>query len=60
MNLATDQARCVRDLSRQLANIVRSGQDTIADARQLIHMIREAEGWLLSARRFLDPEEAAP
>jgi hypothetical protein len=31
---------------------------TVDDARLLYHHIREVEGWLLSARRLLDPSRA--
>lgn len=51
------QADSVLFLSRQLAASLRAGTATIKDARELVHTIREAEGWLQSARRFLDPED---
>lgn len=44
-------------ISRQLAAILRAGTATIVDGRRLESTIREAEGWLLSARRFLDPAD---
>jgi hypothetical protein len=49
-------ADATRDLARQLAASLRAGTATIAEARDLEVTIREAEGWLLSARNFLDPE----
>ena len=42
-------------MSRQLTAMLRAGTETIADARDLLHTIREAEGWLSSARSYLDP-----
>lgn len=52
-----EQADTVLALARQLAAGLRAGTATVADARELVHVIREAEGWLVTARRFLDPEE---
>lgn len=53
---ADDEAEAVLFMARQLAATLRSGTATVADARDLVHLIRQAEGWLLTARRFLDPE----
>jgi hypothetical protein len=46
-------------MARWLVDDLKSDQDTISidDARQLIHIIRETEGWLLSAKTLLDPTE---
>jgi hypothetical protein len=43
--------------ARTLAEGLRAGTVTVADARQLQRLIRQAEGWLGSARKFLDPAE---
>lgn len=45
----------IRNLARDLAQALRGGDALVSDARVTVHNIREAEGWLLSARRFLDP-----
>jgi len=51
------QVESLLTLARALAEGLRSGSETVADARRLQRLIREAEGWLLSARKFLDPSE---
>jgi hypothetical protein len=51
------QASNIVFLARELAEGLRGGDEAVADARELESMIREAEGWLLSARRFLDPAD---
>jgi hypothetical protein len=45
----------IRNMCQQLAEELRSGNTSVADARIMQHEIREAEGWLLSARKYLDP-----
>jgi len=50
------QADSIVVLARQLAATLRAGTATIADGRELERTIREAQGWLVSARNFLDPE----
>lgn len=52
---ALGQAAAIVALSRSMAEGLRAGDALVSDARKLEHLIREAEGWLLSARRFLDP-----
>lgn len=52
-----DQADAIVVLARQLAATLRAGTATIADGREIEVVIREAEGWLTSARKFLDPAE---
>lgn len=51
-----DQADAIVVLARQLAATLRAGTATIADGRELESTIREAQGWLMSAREFLDPD----
>lgn len=53
----TSVATIIRNLSRQLAEGLRDGRTLISDARETAHLIREAEGWLMSARRFLDADD---
>jgi hypothetical protein len=54
---ALDQAEMLVAQARTLAEGLRAGTVTVADARQLQRLIRQAEGWLGSARKFLDPAE---
>jgi hypothetical protein len=54
---ATSKAKIIMNLSRQLAESLRDGTALISDARTTEYNIREAEGWLLAARRFLDPDD---
>lgn len=54
---ATGLSNVIRNLSQHLAESLRDGSAHMADARVTEHNIREAEGWLLSARRFLDPAD---
>lgn len=57
---AMSLAKTVRNLSQRLAESLRSGNALVSDAREIVATVREAEGWLMSARNFLDPEEPAP
>lgn len=41
--------------AKMLAQNLEAGGLSVHDARLVDHRIRETEGWLLSARRFLDP-----
>lgn len=52
---ATSLSRYICNLSKQLAESLRSGQALISDARATEHNIREAKGWLIAAERFMDP-----
>jgi hypothetical protein len=52
---ATGLSDIILSLSRQLAESLRDGEALVSDARATEDNIREAEGWLLTARRFLDP-----
>jgi N6-adenosine-specific RNA methylase IME4 len=54
---ATSLARVICNLARSLAETLRDGTALISDARTTEHNIREAEGWLLTARRYLDPAD---
>ena len=54
---ADSLADAILNLSRQLAESLRSGNALVSEARGLEVTIREAEGWLLAARRELDPED---
>ncbi len=57
MTGALEQAETLVGHARTLAEGLRAGTVTVADARQLQRLIRQAEGWLGSARKFLDPAE---
>lgn len=52
---ATSLSDVIRNLARDLAESLRDGKALVSDARTTEQNIREAEGWLLTARRFLDP-----
>jgi hypothetical protein len=52
---ATSLSKTILNLSQHLAESLRGGNALVSDARATVHNIREAEGWLQSARRFLDP-----
>jgi len=52
---ANGLAEAVLSLSRQLAEALKDGSATIHDARMLESQIREAQGWLITARNELDP-----
>lgn len=54
---ALGQADVIVSLTRRFATSLREGSLMIADARVLESTIREAEGWLVAARRFLDPAD---
>ena len=49
-------AASIRSQARELAEGLRTGSITVSDARLVNSIIREADGWLLAARRWLDPE----
>jgi hypothetical protein len=54
---ADSLADAIRSLSQQLAEELRGGNALVSDARALEPVILEAEGWLQTARRFLDPAD---
>jgi len=54
------QGAALVESARILCVSLTHGEITVADARRLEPMIREAEGWLLGARRFLDPSAKFP
>jgi hypothetical protein len=55
---ANDDITDVISHARQLVTSIKTGEAfTVHQARQLYGQIREAEGWLLSARQLLDPSE---
>lgn len=60
MTAPDDLATTIGNLCERLAGMLRDGTTTVADARTLVSTIREAEGWLISARNFLDPEQPDP
>ena len=43
--------------AERLHNTIRNGKLTLDDARQIVRLIRETEGWLTSSRDLLDPEQ---
>lgn len=57
MMSATGLSEAIVSLTQQLAESVRDGTPHVADARTIVHNIREAEGWLISTRRLLNPED---
>lgn len=56
MSDALGRADTILFLARQLAEELEGGMETVADARELESTIREAEGWLITCRNYLDPE----
>ena len=52
-----EQASGLRDAAALLLDTVERHQDSIdlADAHEIYRIIRETEGWLVSARRALEP-----
>lgn len=48
-------AKIICNLSKKLAESLRSGDVIIADARVVDTTIRESIGWLMTARDELDP-----
>lgn len=54
---ADSLATVIRNLAQQLAESLRGGDALVSDARSIYSTVREAEGWLQSARRFLDPSD---
>jgi hypothetical protein len=56
---AISLATTLRNLAQNLARDLRSGNALISDARVLESLLRETEGWLITCRNELDPEEPA-
>lgn len=52
-----EAADFVLTAAKVLARDVQAGELSVHDARLVESRIREAEGWLLSARRFLNPDD---
>ncbi len=57
MSKATELAYTTMTLARILSLELEKGELTEAEARVIHPIIHEAEGWLLSARKFLDPSD---
>jgi hypothetical protein len=57
---ANSLATVIRNLSKQLAEGVRDGNALINEARDVVSLVREARGWLLTVENELDPEQPAP
>jgi len=61
--IITPVAENVRGASEHLFHSIKDTMDavTLSDSRQAYRLIREAESWLIAARRLLDPTlPAAP
>lgn len=54
---AMDNAKATRDSARNFVEDIKVEDITITEARVLISLIREAEGWLRSASIMLNPTE---
>lgn len=50
-------AKAARDSTRTLVTDIKIKEITITEARIIISLIREAEGWLQSASTLLNPTE---
>lgn len=52
---ALDNIKTARDMASDLVAAIKVENITITEARILIGLIRETEGWLASAKILLDP-----
>jgi len=54
---ALDNAEKIKTDARNLVEDTQKEDITITEARTLISLIRQTEGWLLSAKTLLNPSE---